>query len=286
VKNPRRTPRESQLNDLDLERWRDYEDIVTDSLWLIPARDRTGSHAGDYHGNFVPQIPNQAMRRYTKPGDIVLDTFLGSGTTLIECRKLGRQGIGVELKADQLELTRQRIEQEPNPHEVSTVGIQGDSCDTTELPGRLEAEFQKLGRERAQLVVMHPPYHSIIRFSDLDSDLSNCETEEQFLGRFSMAVSNATRFLDVGRYLVLVIGDLYAQGEWIPLGFHCMQTIIDQGYTLRSIVVKDIHNTKAKRNLTNMWRYRALAGGFYVFKHEYVMFFRKNKPQKESEPTA
>ena len=28
------------------------------------------------------------------------------------------------------------------------------------------------------------------------------------------------------------------------------------------------------RNLENIWRYRALAGGFYIFKHEYVMLFR------------
>src|SRR5687767_10191998 len=85
------------LNDLDLRRWRDYGDVITDSLWLIPERDKSGAHLGDYHGNFVPQIPYQAMRRYTKPGEVVLDAFLGSGTTLIECRRLGRHGIGIEL---------------------------------------------------------------------------------------------------------------------------------------------------------------------------------------------
>src|SRR5438045_7614045 len=102
----------STLNDLDLENWREYEDIKTDSLWLIPERDRSGAHLADYHGNFLPQIPYQAMRRYTRQGDVVLDAFLGSGTTLIECRRLGRHGIGIELKPELAQQARRRIRSE------------------------------------------------------------------------------------------------------------------------------------------------------------------------------
>ena len=72
--------------DLDLSRWREYEDIITDSLWLLGARDRSGPHSAEYHGNFVPQIPNQIVRRFTTRGETVLDLFSGMGTTLIECR--------------------------------------------------------------------------------------------------------------------------------------------------------------------------------------------------------
>jgi hypothetical protein len=68
---------------------------------------------------------------------------------------------------------------------------------------------------------------------------------------------------------------MYADSEWIPLGFHCMQEVLERGYSLKSIVVKDMQGNRAKRNLENIWRYRALAGSFYIFKHEYVMFFRK-----------
>jgi adenine specific DNA methylase Mod len=78
----------------------DYQDITTDSLWIIDKRGKSGSHRGDYHGNFIPQIPNQLIkliRRFTKRGNIVLGLFLGSGTTLIECKRLDRSRIGVEL---------------------------------------------------------------------------------------------------------------------------------------------------------------------------------------------
>lgn len=265
----------SVLNDLDLEHWREYEDIQTDSLWLIPERDKSGAHLADYHGNFVPQIPYQAMRRYSKQGDVVLDTFLGSGTTLIECRRLGRHGIGIELKSDLAERASERINSQNNPYGIKTQILAGDSSDLELTPLKIETALQEIGKERIQLALLHPPYHSIIKFSDRTEDLSNCLSVEDFVQKFGQVVDVTDRFLDKGRYLVLVIGDMYAGSEWIPLGFYCMQEVMKRNYSLKSIVVKDMQGNRAKRNLENIWRYRALAGGFYIFKHEYVMFFRK-----------
>jgi hypothetical protein len=90
----------SKVNDINLSRWKEYEEIITDSLWILDKRDSSGAHLGWYWGNFVPQIPHQLMLRYTKKGDWVLDSFLGSGTTLIECRRLGRNGVGIELNPE------------------------------------------------------------------------------------------------------------------------------------------------------------------------------------------
>lgn len=267
----------SPLNDLDLTKWREYDDIWTDSLWQIPERDRSGAHVADYHGNFVPQIPYQAMRRYTKPGDVVLDTFLGSGTTLIECRRLGRHGIGIELKRELANQTNKRIAQEDNPYDITTHVLQGDSANLKTTVPRIAKTLQAIGKSSVQLALLHPPYHSIIKFSDRTNDLSNCPTVEAFTQRFGQVVDVTDQLLDPGRFLVLVIGDMYEAGEWIPLGFQCMQQVLARGYTLKSLVVKDMQGNRAKRNLENIWRYRALAGGFYIFKHEYVMFFQKKQ---------
>jgi hypothetical protein len=75
--------------------------------------------------------------------------------------------------------------------------------------------------------------------------------------------------------MVLVIGDKYAKGEWIPLGFLTMNEITRRGFRLKSIVVKNFEDTAGKRNQKELWRYRALAGGFYIFKHEYIFIFEK-----------
>ena len=73
----------SKFNDLDLKNWKNL-DILTDSLWMIPERDKTGKHNGFYHGNFIPQIPRQFILRYTKEDEVVFDPFVGGGTTAFE----------------------------------------------------------------------------------------------------------------------------------------------------------------------------------------------------------
>ncbi len=100
LKNGVQKVKTSKVNDINLSRWKEYDEIITDSLWILDKRDTSGAHLGWYWGNFIPQIPHQMMLRYTKKGDWFIDTFLGSGTTLIECKRLGRNGIGIELNQE------------------------------------------------------------------------------------------------------------------------------------------------------------------------------------------
>ncbi len=54
-----------------------------------------------------------------------------------------------------------------------------------------------------------------------------------------------------------------------------MNEVLKSGFSLKSIVVKNFEETSGKRNQKELWRYRALAGGFFVFKHEYIFIFQK-----------
>lgn len=262
--------------DLDVRCWKDEDsDILLESLWLFPNRDRRGPHARDYHGNFVPQIPYQVLRRFTRPGEVVVDLFSGSGTTLIECCHLGRHGIGVELQEDVNRLARDRVSQAANPLEVQWKLLTGDSRGLA-TRRRVLSCLESWGMTRAHHVILHPPYWDIILFSDGDGDLSCAATEDQFYADFQAVVENGIELLMPGRFMTLVIGDKYHKGEWVPLGFHCMEICRRAGLRLKSLNVKDIQgNERGKGLATNLWKYRALKGGFYLFKHEYVMIFQK-----------
>ncbi len=138
--------------------------------------------------------------------------------------------------------------------------------------------LKSYNRKNVQLIIMHPPYHDIIKFSDNPNDLCNAKSVDEFLRRFGDVVSNFLDLLERKHYLAVVIGDKYTNSEWVPLGFMTMQEVLNRGgddLILKSIIVKNIVNNRGKRNQEHLWRYRALVGGFYIFRHEYILLFQK-----------
>ena len=203
----------AKINDLNLDDWKEYKDILTDSLWLIGERDKSGAHNNVYHGNFIPQIPNQMMRRFTKKGDVVLDAFLGHGTTLIESKRLGRHGIGIELMPEVARIAVQNINSElPNGEKVFSEVIVADST-TKEAREKVLDTLKKNGQKSVHMIILHPPYHDIIKFSDKKEDLCNATTVEEFTTKFGDVIENFSDLLDRNRYLTIVIGDKYTNSE-------------------------------------------------------------------------
>ncbi|PIU55984.1 MAG: DNA methylase, partial [Chloroflexi bacterium CG07_land_8_20_14_0_80_51_10] len=70
------------------------------TVWSFENRGKWATHRGNYRGNWAPEIPRNLILRYTQPGDLVLDQMVGSGTTLVECKLLGRSSIGIDLNLD------------------------------------------------------------------------------------------------------------------------------------------------------------------------------------------
>lgn len=260
-------------NDIDLNNWKAYDHIETGTLWTFASRAKGNGHKFNYHGNYIPQIAEQLYIRYTKPDDIVLDLFLGSGTSAIEAINMGRKCIGVELKPDLTAQVNDVIKSLGGRNLVDI--ISGDSSSGS-IKKDIEKSLNTFGEEKAQFLILHPPYADIIKFSDKKEDLSNCESTEDFLEMFKGVAKNGFDCLESGRYAALIIGDKYSKGELIPLGFLCMQKMNEIGFKTKSVIVKNIEGNEIGKGRTgNLWRYRALAGGFNIFKHEYIMIFQK-----------
>lgn len=265
------------ISDLPLDDWREYGDISTDSLWVLGDRDNSGKHDGFYHGNFIPQIPHQLMRRYTKAGGVVLDGFLGSGTTMIEAKRMGRNSIGVELLPEMGEIANKAFAAETAPNgNVFGEVIIGDSR-AAQTRQSIDAALAKHKRSNVDLIILHPPYHDIVKFSDRPNDLCNAPSVDAFTGWFGDVIENLAGLLAHRHYLAVVIGDKYADSQWVPLAFRLMDETLNRpcGLALKSIIIKNMVNNRAKRNKEHLWRFRAFTGGFYIFRHEYILLFQK-----------
>lgn len=81
-----------------------------DNVWKIP---RLTGNAKERVAGVPTQIPEALMRPIiscaSNPGDLVLDPFVGSGTTCVVAAKLGRRSIGIDLNPDYLALAEKRI---------------------------------------------------------------------------------------------------------------------------------------------------------------------------------
>lgn len=256
------------FNDLNLEDWKKTE-VWTDSLWIIPERDKSGKHDGFYHGNFVPQIPRQLILRYTKKDDIVFDPFVGSGTTAYEAERLERHFVGIDIQPELIRHIKSKVDNKNYFAEL----VAGDSMDKSTFSDIVEI-LNKRKRKNVQLAILHPPYADIIKFSNHERDLSNARSLEDFLSNFSLVVSNTIDLLEKNRYMAIVIGDKYTQGKWIPLGFYCLNEAQELGLTLKSIIIKNMEGNRAKQDKTAIWKYRALSSDYYIFKHEYILIFK------------
>jgi len=263
----------TNYSDIDLNNWKDYGHVFTDTLWEFPSRLKENGHSNEYHGNYIPQLAQQLYERFTKKNDVVLDLFFGSGTSGIEAINMERRCIGVELKEDLAESVSEKFTPKQLVTDVNIICADSASEIAKE---KIKARLEIMGEEKAQLLILHPPYDDIIKFSDKKEDLSNCDSTEEFYDLFQKVAKNGYDLLEKGRFAALIIGDSYKNSEVQPLGFECMARMLQLGFKLKGIIVKDIQgNERCKGKDANLWRYRALAGGFFIFKHEYVMIFQK-----------
>jgi len=79
----------------------------------VPNIFRTPPVPNEFHPTTKPvSLPGWFVKLTTNPGDLVLDPFLGSGTTLVAAKAEGRRAIGIEIEERYAEIAAKRLSQE------------------------------------------------------------------------------------------------------------------------------------------------------------------------------
>lgn len=85
--------------------------ILTRNLWRIPPGASTRNGAPDHPAVMPTELASRCVRLSTWPGETVADPFMGSGTTLIAAKLLGRRAVGIETCESYCELAARRLDQ-------------------------------------------------------------------------------------------------------------------------------------------------------------------------------
>ena len=203
---------------------------------------------------FPIALATRCTELFTHQGELVLDPFVGSGTTLVSARDTGRNAVGFDLSPDYVELCEQRLAQESPAGDTRQLARAQDARDIPE----------HMDEESVSLLLTSPPYANLLdrprknksrrgdkRFNEQYQRVEQYSQDERDLG--TLALQDYARELgEIFRGLlpllrpkahcVINVPDMWQQNERITLHVSVIETLRQVGYELRNIIIWDRTN--------------------------------------------
>lgn len=214
----------------------------------------------DIHPAVFPiALPKKCIELFTHKGELMLDPFLGIGTTLIAAQDLGRNAVGFDLHKKYIDITKKRLVQSEINFGGSTkqIAICGDSINIPKY----------LNENTVSLSVTSPPYANMLNHARLNKsirsdlrrnrhfkkiqqysndprDLGTMKLEE-YVNALAEIYKGILPLLKPKAHCVININDLWENNHRYPTHSYIIEAMEKVGYELRNIIIWD------KRNLVN-----------------------------------
>lgn len=227
------------------------------TIWSFRDRGSWATHSGQYRGNWSPYVPRNLILRYSKPGDWILDQFMGSGTTLIEAKLLDRNAVGVDINPQSVLISETNLKFQCKT-KSKVFAKNGNAMD-----------LHFIKDTHIDFICTHPPYANIIRYSNGIAEDISLLCVEEFLEKMNKVAEESFRVLKKGKMCAVMIGDIRRNGKVIPLGFRMMECFLRAGFTNKEIIIKEQHNCRS----TEHWEKQN--NSFLLLAHEYIFVFQK-----------
>lgn len=244
------------------------------TVWIFPETDQLPIR---YLGRCIPEIPRYCLKRFTKQGDLVLDPFMGSGTAIGECIRMGRNIIGIDPADSAIKATIKRLKryfpkitiekwfQGQKGHKIAPVITKGDA---RKIP---------LKNEQVDFIFAHVPYWSVITYTTPEEknpfDMSRVWSLSKFHEELLIAFRQLFRVLKWEKYCAVLVGDVRQGGRKIPLGYTNLALLLEAGFQFYDMIIKVSENAISMRR--PIVAKRALQEDRSITAHEYVIVVKK-----------
>lgn len=231
---------------VSLEAWAmlGCSDLEPYTLWDFPDQGAGATRFGDasFNGVTPALCALNLVRRYTRPGDLVVDPMAGSGTIADVARSLGRRAVSLDIAPRRRDIVRADARQWPLPPSAAT------------------------------LVVIDSPYSDNLVYSADPRCLGRISCRDgRFYREMARVALEAFRVLRPGGILAWIISDEYKGGVYTPVGFR-LQTLLASRFEFLDTVVLVRHND---RSASPMWEHRARRFNFLLRGFKFLFLMRR-----------
>ena len=203
---------------------------------------------------FPLSLAAHVISLFTHRGELVLDPFVGSGTTLVAAQDIERNAVGADLSQQYIDLANSRLglgAAEGQPRQVAV------ACDARNLADLLEPASVKL-------IFASPPYADMLnrprknksrrsddRRNDQFDKVEQYSQDSRDLGvldavAYAQAIGGIyARLLPALRpdgHVVINVNDLWAKKQRVPLHSMVISAMQDAGYLFKNIIIWDRTN--------------------------------------------
>lgn len=258
--------RKKRLNNLDGRTWTRFSISVWNDLHKN-ALERRLKHPA----LFPVALAERLLQIYAQKGELILDPFLGSGSTLIGAQRLGLRGLGLEISPEYLQLFYERLQKEKS----GSARVQAINDDARNL-------LQYVSPSTVDLCLTSPPYWNILQekrsadrkslrnYGDASNDLGNIGSYDLFLDELEGIFAGVYTALKKGRHCLVVVMDIRKKNIFYPLHMDLSRRMVSLGFILDDLIIWD-----RRQEYNNL---RPL-GYPYVFRvnkvHEFILIFQK-----------
>lgn len=199
-----------------------------------------------------PELMAEIIRFFTKTGELVLDPFAGVGGTLLGAELADRRAVGIEINPAWCEIYQQvRLNFKKENGKLVPASLPengaGQNLSAQMMRGDCMKIMTELEPESVAAIITDPPYgcrHGATGFksetnfrmnSEEKGDIGNCRSFTEYLAKIKEFGAEAFRVLQPGRYLVMMIGDRFFQGEYFPLGALVALNLREVGFKWKGV---------------------------------------------------
>lgn len=259
-----------RMNELDGATWTRYSISIWSDIRKTPEEA-----ALKHPAMFPTALAGRLIECFTNRGMVVLDPFVGIGSTLVAAKQLGRKGIGIELNPAYAEIARQRLKSRGLFDAEEEVACEVHTGDARHL-------LQFVSENSVDLVVTSPPYWDILlekrtadykpirHYGDEENDLGKISDYNQFLAELQKIFSQVYTALRQGGYCCVVVMDIRKRDRFYPYHSDLAQKLQEIGFVWDDLIIWD------RRQEYNNLRPLGYPRVFRINKvHEFILILQK-----------